>query len=77
MGRVATTPATVTTEAAAAAAAAMPRERDMYYVDLTNATGNWGSDDADARCWPDGHAWLQRGRGSQRDGGTASRALRK
>ena len=22
----------------------------MWYVDLTNATGNWGSADADTRC---------------------------
>ena len=35
-----------------------PAALDMWFVDLTNATGNWGSTDADARCFPDGAAWL-------------------
>lgn len=35
-----------------------PAELSMWFVDLTNATGNWGSTDADARCFPDGAAWL-------------------
>ena len=36
------------------------RSEDMYYVDLTNATGNWGSDRSDARCLgpASSHGWL-------------------